>query len=99
MCRVRCASAWADFVYCRLSDDDIISINRPTTACANAVNYIVAQTKVIQVPHLLHRLWLSPPVPCLNDNTNNINNSTTQANLDGKNAESFLEELGLRLQK
>ncbi|ELR13552.1 exocyst complex component 5, putative [Acanthamoeba castellanii str. Neff] len=53
----------------RLSDDDIISINRPTTACANAVNYIVAQTKVIQ------------------------------ANLDGKNAESFLEELGLRLQK
>jgi len=52
----------------RLSEDDIIAINRPTAACINAVSYIAAQSKVVQ------------------------------ANLDGKNVNIFLEELGLRLQ-
>jgi hypothetical protein len=44
----------------RLGDDDIISINRPTTACVNAVNYIATQTKSIQVRTCLEglaRVW------------------------------------------
>jgi hypothetical protein len=53
----------------RLDDDDIDSINKPTSACVNAINYVTAQVKDIR------------------------------ANLDGKNMNVVLEELGMRLQR